>query len=148
MFEGVSMGPGALIPLVVTIALAFWTKNVIFALFIGCLVGVGLVGLDPARGFAQLAESALGNEDFIWIMLIILFIGMLFSLFKAAGVVQAFTEAVSRKVRSRRSATVLTWFMGLVIIDDYFSPLMSGVVMRPLTDVRRISRDKLAYILD
>ncbi len=149
MFESMgNYGVFSLAPLVTTIVLAFIWKDAILALFLGCTVGILMIGLDPARGFSQLAQQALGNEDFIWIALIILFIGILFGLFKRAGVIHEFVNKASAKVSSRKSAKILAWVLGLFIVDDYFSPLMTGTVMRPITDTHRISREKLAYILD
>ena len=73
--EAANYGILSLIPLALTLLLAFWKKDAVFALFMGCLSGVLLLGHDPAFGFSALAEDALGNEDFIWILLIQVFIG-------------------------------------------------------------------------
>ena len=105
-------------------------------------------GHDPAFGFSALAEEALGNEDFIWILLIQVFIGIMIAFFMKAGVVKAFAEMIAGKVKSPRSVKLATWFIGLFTIDDYMSPLLRGVVMRPLTDEMRVPREKLAFILD
>lgn len=93
-------------------------------------------------------QEALGNDDFIWLITIVIFIGIMFSFFKRAGVIKEFADRLSKKVKSRRSVKVISWILGLFIIDDYFSPLMSGVIMRPLSDKEKIPREKLAYILD
>ena len=68
--EAANYGNLSLIPLALTLLLAFWKKDAVFALFMGCLSGVLLLGHDPAFGFSALAKEALGNEDFIWILLI------------------------------------------------------------------------------
>ena len=64
------------------------------------------------------------------------------------GVVKAFAEMIAGKVKSPRSVKLATWFIGLFTIDDYMSPLLRGVVMRPLTDEMRVPREKLAFLLD
>ena len=87
MSEATNMGIISLIPLTVTLILAFWKKDAVFALFIGCLAGVLLLGKDPAFGFSSLAEKSLGNEDFIWILLIQVFIGIMIAFFMKSGVV-------------------------------------------------------------
>jgi len=92
--------------------------------------------------------EALGNEDFIWILLIQVFIGIMIAFFMKAGVVKAFAEMIAGKVKSPRSVKLATWFIGLFTIDDYMSPLLRGVVMRPLTDEMRVPREKLAFLLD
>lgn len=104
--------------------------------------------MTPAFGFSALAKEALGNEDFIWILLIQVFIGIMIAFFMKAGVVKAFAEMIAGKVKSPRSVKLATWFIGLFTIDDYMSPLLRGVVMRPLTDEMRVPREKLAFILD
>lgn len=146
--EAANYGILSLIPLALTLLLAFWKKDAVFALFMGCLSGVLLLGHDPAFGFSALAKEALGNEDFIWILLIQVFIGIMIAFFMKAGVVKAFAEMIAGKVKSPRSVKLATWFIGLFTIDDYMSPLLRGVVMRPLTDEMRVPREKLAFILD
>lgn len=148
MGDAANFGFWSLLPLLVTLVLAFKVKDAAFSLFIGCIVGVVMLGMDPAHGFNVLGQEALGNEDFIWLMTIVIFIGIMFSFFKKAGVIREFADKLSKKVKSRRSVKFISWLLGLFIIDDYFSPLMTGVIMRPLSDKEKISREKLAYILD
>ena len=148
MENSYALGIWSLLPLVITIIIAYSTKSAVFALITGCFSGVILMGFEPTYGFSNLARDALGNGDFIWICLIIMSIGILFEFYKEAGVIQEFTRRISGRFTSRRGLGFSAWLMGMVIIDDYFSPLMSGMVMRPLTDKARISREKLAFILD
>lgn len=148
MAETTNYGFWSLVPLIITLFLAFWKKDSVFALFIGCISGVVLLGMDPAFGFSSLAEEALGNEDFIWILLIQVFVGIMIAFFMKAGVVKAFAELVAGKVKSPRGVKLATWFIGLFVIDDYMSPLLRGVVIRPLTDEMHIPREKLAFLLD
>lgn len=148
MPEAANYGVLSLVPLVLTLILAFWKKDAVFALFIGCISGVLLLGMDPAFGFSALAEEALGNADFIWVLLIQVFIGIMIAFFMKAGVVKAFAELMAGKVKSPRGVKLATWFIGLFTIDDYMSPLLRGVVMRPLTDEMHIPREKLAFLLD
>lgn len=148
MPEAANYGVLSLVPLTITLALAFWKKDATFALILGCLSGVIILGMDPAFGFAALTQEALGNEDFIWILMIQVFIGVMIAFFMKAGVVKAFAELVASKVKSPRGVKFATWFIGLFTVDDYMSPLLRGVVMRPLTDEMHIPREKLSFILD
>lgn len=148
MPEAANYGLLSLIPLSITLILAFWKRDAFFALLLGCLSGVLILGMDPAFGFAALAQEALGNEDFIWILMIQVFIGVMIAFFMKAGVVKAFAELIATKVKSPRGIKFATWFIGLFTVDDYMSPLLRGVVMRPLTDEVHIPREKLAFILD
>ncbi|MDD2484493.1 MAG: Na+/H+ antiporter NhaC family protein [Eubacteriales bacterium] len=138
----------SLIPLTLTLILAFWKKDAILALFIGCLSGVLILGLNPSYGFSQLAQASLGNEDFIWILLIQVFIGIMIAFFMKAGVVHAFAKLVAAKAKTPKGVKFATWLIGLFTLDDYMSPLLRGVVMRPISDELHVSREKLSFILD
>tara|TARA_R110002096_G_scaffold367840_1_gene561126 strand:+ start:68263 stop:69693 length:1431 start_codon:yes stop_codon:yes gene_type:complete len=152
----VNYGVWSLVPLVFALVTAFWTRSAIFSLFAGCLIGVMMMGynpeasffgLDPAGGIVRLIAGSLDGE-FIRICVIIIFIGILFELFKRAGVLVAFANKVSKTGTSPKKVKFTTWLMGFFIVDDYFSPLMTGPIMRPLTDTAKVSREKLAFILD
>lgn len=152
----INFGVWALLPLILALITAFWTRSAIFSLFAGCLVGVMMMGynpdefmmgIDPAGDFVKLIAASLDGE-FIRICVIIIFIGILFELFKRAGVLVAFANKVSKTGTSPKKVKFTTWLMGFFIVDDYFSPLMTGPIMRPLTDKARVSREKLAFILD
>ncbi|USG99855.1 Na+/H+ antiporter NhaC family protein [Thermococcus argininiproducens] len=153
MFEG-GYGALSLLPVVIALALAFFTKDAIFSLFMGVLVGVVMLGfeptwLGPARGLSLLFQEALGNASFIWVASIEVFIGILIAFFLKAGVTSEFARVVSTKIKTRRQAQVMGWLLGIFIFfSDYFSPLFTGTVMRPITDKVKVSREKLAYILD
>jgi Na+/H+ antiporter NhaC len=141
-------GPLSLLPLVVTLALAFLTRSALAAMLVGCFAGTLMLGSMPGAGLSALFQSSLGNGDFIWICEIVILIGILFELFKRAGVLGALAARFSRQGSSRRAVELSAWGMGFVIVDDYFSPLLSGAVMRPMSDRARIPREKLAFILD
>lgn len=145
----VEIGFLSLLPVVVALAVAFVLKDAVISLLIGCIVGVVLAGYDPVSGLAQLLRHSLGNEDFIWVMLIELSVGILIAFYIRVGAIQAFTAWALEKVRSPRAATGFAWILGgCVFFSDYFSPLFSGPITRPLTDRHKVSREMLAYILD
>lgn len=148
MPEAANYGIISLVPLTVTLLLAFWKKDAILALLAGCITGVLILGMDPAFGLSALTQEALGNEDFIWVLSIQIFIGIMIAFFMKAGVVDAFANFIADKVTSPRGIKAATWFIGLFTVDDYMSPLLRGVIMRPLTDKEKIPREKLAFILD
>ncbi len=143
------LGILSLAPVVVALILAFKTKNAVFSLLVGCIVGVVLTGLDPATGLAELFQNALGNRDFIWVMMIEVAVGIMVAFYLRAGVISAFSDWASKRIRTRRAASGFGWLMGIfVFFSDYFSPIFSGPVVRPLTDKHKISREMLAYLLD
>jgi Na+/H+ antiporter NhaC len=104
MEAAISFGVWSLVPLVFALVTAFWTRSAIFSLFAGCLIGVmmmgfdpaaSLYGIDPAGGLVKLMAASLDGE-FIRICVIIIFIGILFELFNRAGVLLAFANKVSK----------------------------------------------------
>jgi len=149
MSEVTNYGIISLIPVFLTLFLAFKTKDAVFALIIGCISGVVISGVDPATGLSKLFQNALGNADFIWVMMIEVAIGIMIAFYFRVGAISAFADWAVTKIRSRRSATGFTWLLGIFIFfSDYFSPLFSGPIARPLTDKYKVSREKLAYLLD
>jgi len=144
-----NLGIISLLPVVLALILAFKTKDAVFSLLIGCTVGVVISGSDPATGLANLFQTALGNRDFIWVMTIEIAVGILIAFYLRAGVIAAFTEWASDKIRTRRAASGFGWLMGIfVFFSDYFSPLFGGPIAKPLTDRHKVSREMLAYLLD
>ena len=139
----------SLVPVVLALILAFKTKDAVFSLIVGCLVGVVIAGFDPATGLSKLFQTALGNGDFIWVMMIEIAVGIMVAFYLRAGVIGAFADWAGTRIRSRRAASGFGWLMGICIFfSDYFSPLFSGPIARPITDKHKVSREMLAYLLD
>lgn len=138
----------SLSPLFATLLVAFVTRSALIALLLGTFIGTLLLGAAPGVGLNELFQASLGNADFIWICQIVILIGVLFELFKRAGVLTKLATKWAAGEGSRRRVALSAWAMGFVIVDDYFSPLLTGAVMRPMSDRARIPREKLAFILD
>ncbi|WP_442872087.1 Na+/H+ antiporter NhaC family protein [Agathobaculum sp. NTUH-O15-33] len=140
-----------LLPPIIAIALALITKEVYSSLLIGILTGALLFsGFHPLHAlettFTVMGDKLGGNIN-ICIFLVLL--GILVSLVTKSGASRAYGEWAVRKIKSRRGASFATSFLGMFIfVDDYFNCLTVGTVMRPVTDKYRISRAKLAYIID
>ena len=139
----------SLAPALIALILAFVTKDALFSILIGVLVGIAITGQNLITGFTGICQSALGNADFIWVISIEIFIGMMIAFFQKSGAIQAFSAIVTKHNLKRRGAQVLSWLLGIFIFfSDYFSPLYVGTVMRGITDKAKVSREKLAYICD
>ncbi|MBO8154563.1 Na+/H+ antiporter NhaC family protein [Thermovirga sp.] len=142
-------GALSLVPVILALILAFRTKDAVFSLLIGCIVGVVIAGFDPATGLSKLFQKALGNGDFIWVVMIEIAVGIMVAFYLRAGVIASFAEWASTKIKTRRAASGFGWLLGIFIFfSDYFSPLFSGPIARPLTDKYKVSREMLAYLLD
>ncbi|MGY8796120.1 MAG: hypothetical protein ACKVJN_13545, partial [Woeseiales bacterium] len=144
----INWGLWSMLPLVLTLMLAFVSRSALIAMMVGTFVGTLMLGSAPGVGLNQLFQASLGNGDFIWICEIVILIGILFELFKRAEVLPALAKRMSSESGGRRKVELSAWGMGFVIVDDYFSPLLTGAVMRPMSDRVQIPREKLAFILD
>lgn len=142
-----TMGWISLIPIMLAIVLALWTKNTVASLTVACIVGSLLAG-NGIWGFTNLLQSSLGNEDFVWAALNILLFGVLVSYYENSGAIDGFTRVMNSKNFSRKGVQVMAWALGLFCFADSMSPLFVGSVMRRLSDKARISREKLSYIAD
>ena len=146
-------GLWGLIPPVLTIALAFITKDVVISLFLGILSGTLIVaGGNPFAALVNLSDVVAGSLNDGWNIRIFLFcalLGGLVGLLSKTGAAKAFGRWAASRVRTGKASLLMTWMFGLIIfIDDYFNSLAVGTVMRPITDKNGIPRAKLAYILD
>ena len=142
----------SLLPPVIAIVLALITKEAYSALFIGVLVG----GLFTC-GFAPVATlDTILNDGLIaaiaanaGIFLFLVLLGIIVSLVNAAGGSAAFGRWAETHIKTHAGAQLATFVLGILIfIDDYFNCLTVGSVMRPVTDGHKISRPKLAYLID
>ncbi|MDY4575552.1 MAG: Na+/H+ antiporter NhaC family protein, partial [Intestinibacter sp.] len=148
-----------LIPPIVAIVLAFVTKNVVVSLALGILSGgiiLNFAGFNIfytiVQAFLDLVNRAVGSLADPWnagIILQVLAIGGVINLVSKMGGAKAIAEALSKKAKSARSAQIITWFAGLLVFfDDYANSLIIGPMMRPVTDGMKISRERLAFIID
>ncbi|MCL1809704.1 MAG: transporter [Clostridiales bacterium] len=148
MEEIVSYGILSIVPALLAVTLAFITKEAIFSLLIACITGVFILG-DGLFGITSLIERACGNEDFLWVLLIEVFVGVLIAFFQISGSTEDFSNFLGNRAASRKKVQIMGWCLSLFIFfSDYFSPLFVGNVMRNLTDKAKVSREKLAYLCD
>ena len=141
----------ALVPPIVAIALALWTKEVYLSLLIGILSGALLFTkfhiLAATQTMIEVMNWKIGDN--VNILLFLVFLGIIVALITKSGASQAYGDWASRKIKSQRGALFSTMLLGVVIfVDDYFNCLTVGTVMRPVTDKYKVSRAKLAYIID
>lgn len=144
----------ALVPPIVAIVLALITKEVYSSLFVGILVGGLFYSGFSFEGtithiFNDGFVSVLSDAYNVGIIIFLVILGAMVCLMNRAGGSAAFGEFARRKIKSRTGAQLTTVFLGvLIFIDDYFNCLTVGSVMRPVTDEHKVSRAKLAYLID
>lgn len=141
----------SLVPAIIAIVLALVTKEVYFSLFMGILSGaLFFANFNPVTATTTIFEvmtSKIGGNAYILIFLVVL--GMVVALMTKAGGSAAYGNWASKRIKTKRGASLATGGLGvLIFIDDYFNCLTVGSVMRPVTDKFGISRAKLAYIID
>lgn len=163
----------SLLPPIVAIGLALITKEVYSSLFIGILTGGFLYAVSETyisqiianegvfsavgAGFTKMFNSVV-NEGLIaniadsynvGILVFLVVLGSIVVLMNKAGGSRAYGEWAAKHIKTRAGATLSTFVLGvLIFVDDYFNCLTVGSVMRPVTDKHKISRAKLAYIID
>lgn len=140
----------SLIPPVVVMAVAIWLKRPILALVVGAVVG--LLMLSPAESltsFSEIALKVMQDETIGWLILVCGGFGALIGLLIHTGGALAFGRFGSTMAKGPRSSMTMTFGLGLIIfIDDYLNALSVGEAMKRVTDKYKISRQKLAYIVD
>ena len=147
----------AVVPAILAIAAALLFRQVIVALFLGVWAGAWIVSGDLAFGwftglFATIQTyvlAALADSDHAAIIIFTLMIGSTVGLIQRNGGTAAIVEVATRWARSAGRGQLATALLGTaVFFDDYANTLIVGGTMRPITDRLRVSREKLAYIVD
>ncbi len=144
----------ALVPPIVAIVLALITKEVYSSLFIGILVGGLFYSGFSFEGtlthiFNNGFVAVLSDSYNVGILIFLVILGAMVSLMNRAGGSAAFGHYAKEKIRTRAGAQLATVALGvLIFIDDYFNCLTVGSVMKPVTDEHKVSRAKLAYLID
>lgn len=144
----------ALVPPVMAIALALFTKEVYSSLFFGIIAGGFLYsGMNFEKAVNHIFEdgliAVLSDESNVGIIIFLVILGIMVCLMNRAGGSAAFGQFAADKIKGRAGAQLSTILLGvLIFIDDYFNCLTVGSVMRPVTDKFKVSRAKLAYLID
>ncbi len=144
----------SLLPPLIAIALALISRQVILSLLLGVWVGaLVLTDGNPLAAFQRVGDTfmvdALADRSHAAILLFSTTLGGMVGVLSRCGAMAGVVIALSRRVRNRRGGQTATAAMGLAIFfDDYANTLLVGNTMRPLTDRLRISREKLAYLVD
>ncbi len=163
-----------IVPPLLTIALAIITRRVVVSLLLGVIAAIAILLPTPAEqrqtwgdAFSwsrylsesgttltlELTENHLwgsfADEDHLRVFLFTVLLGMQIALIHRSGGMQGIVRWSTPFARTRRGGQALTWLLGLIIfIDDYANTLLLGSTMRPITDRLKISREKLAFLVD
>ena len=157
--NSVRFGILTLLPPLIAIALAFITKETVLSLFIGVFVGEFMLCVNDlnilnsaVHAFLAIGHEVIGCMSDPWnagIILQCLLIGGVIQLITKMGGAQALANTFAKRADTPRKAQLITWFLGLcVFFDDYANSLIIGPIMRPVMDKLKVSRQKLAFIVD
>jgi Na+/H+ antiporter NhaC len=144
----------SLLPVLLTLAVALAARNVLVGLFTGVFVGVAMLGQGTLAGFLPMLIKEhlvpeVADSYNASVLVLLAFIGGFVKLVESSGGGAAFARAATRWVASRARAQIGAWLGGIMIFfSDLGTPLIVGPVFQPLTDRLRVSRQKLAFILD
>ncbi|WP_024858014.1 Na+/H+ antiporter NhaC family protein [Ruminococcus albus] len=147
----------SLLPPIVAIGLALMTKEVYSSLFVGILTGGLLYSITEHSGFSGMFNAVvkdgiianIADSYNVGILLFLVVLGTIVVLMNKAGGSRAYGEWASKHIKTRSGACLSTFLLGVIIfVDDYFNCLTVGSVMRPITDKHKVSRSKLAYLID
>ena len=151
--EEAGFGWLSVLPPVLAIGLALATRQVIVALLLGVWLGAAIAEGNPATAFLRVGDKyltgALADASHASIILFSSILGGMVGVLSRSGATEGIVHWLSSRITDRRGGMVSTAVMGtLVFFDDYANTLLVGSTMRPLTDRLRISREKLAWLVD
>ena len=144
----------SLLPIVLTIILAMWLKNISIALFVGAFAGLLIMsGGNPVTAImSYVIDHLVPNMVDSYcaeVLILLIFIGGFVKLLEVSGGAHAFAASVTKFVNTRAKAQMAGWFAGIIVFfSDIGSPIIAGPIVQPLTDKMKVSREKLAWILD
>ncbi|OEH93614.1 Na+/H+ antiporter NhaC family protein [Bacillus solimangrovi] len=148
----------SLLPPLLTISMIIITKRLLLSLGTGILVGALMLNQwNPIASVKQIFNIAIGlfyadggiNTWYVYILLFLFLLGMITAAISIAGGTRAFGEWGQKRIKSKFGAQLFAIILGIMIFfDDYFNSLVTGKVSKPITDRYRVSRSKLAYLID
>lgn len=152
----------SVLPPILVVVLAVCTRNIIFSLLMGIIFGLGIFGFTAPAGVLsgtnvldmtiyglKMTVDSVGTTRNLLLIFFLIALGGLIAILTAAGCANSFSASAVRLIRGKRSAEGFTFVLGCAIfIDDYFNAITVGNVMVPITDKFKISRAKLAYLID
>lgn len=146
-------GALAIIPPLVVIILAILLRTSFEPLLIGCVVGFIIIGFhDHTNFFSDFIAAlykVLEDESTVWVILVCGLYGSLIGLMVRSGGAMKFGEDMLTRIKTKRTALMGTWLLGLFIfLDDYLSALTVGITMKKITDHFKVPREYLAYIVN
>lgn len=137
----------SLIPPILTLVIALWSKNIMLALFLGitsCAIYSGGAGFLSLIFDKYIYDGIVSNADMFIYMIVF---GAFMAAIKRGGGFAAFGSFADKHLDSPKKSKLVTWLLSGIVINQGFGTIGVGSIMRPITDKQKISREKLGYIL-
>lgn len=141
----------ALVPPILAIVISLITKEVNLSLFVGIIVGALLYTGGNLFSSATVTFDIMSNkvQGNMGVLIFIILLGMIVHLMNLSGATHRYALWASKRLKTKKQTLLATMALGIIVfVDDYFNCLTVGTVMRPITDRHKVSREKLAYIID
>ncbi|SIP89632.1 Na+/H+ antiporter NhaC family protein [Marinobacterium stanieri] len=140
----------SIMPAILTLCVAVYSKRSLEAIFAGIIAGLILLNpMEVVTGLGDLSINVVMNETIAWIVLVCGMMGGLINILERGGSVVSFGEILARRIKTKRGTMLTTCSLGIMVfIDDYLNSLAVSASMKTLTDKYKISREKLAYLVD
>ena len=142
-----------LVPILLVLGLALWTKSTFISILGGVVAAyIMLANFNPVDGFMGFIDGfyvTATDDGTVWVLLVVALFGALIALMQDSGGVLGFSSITQKLLKTRKSALMGTWVLGIIIfVDDYLNCLAVGAAVRDLTDEHRVPREMLAYIVN
>jgi len=144
--ENPYFGVWSIVPALVAVIFAFITREALFSLLIAALAGIFIQG-KGFWGLSGLFTKALGNGDFIWVVLIEVFIGILVAFFLKTGSTKEFTRVVGNKITGRKKVQILAWFLGMFIFFTLITTWVGAELSYIQDGIKQLNLNETPYIV-
>ena len=148
--QGTEWGAVSLLPTLLVLAVAIYSRKPFESLLTGAFAGLIMLQQDNLiTPFSEHLSAVMANETIVWVVLVCGLMGGLIVLLEMSGCIGSFSTWLQGKIKTERQSLLTTFFIGLVVfIDDYLNCLAVSSSVKKLTDYYKVSREKLAYIID
>ncbi len=148
-----NFGFWSLVPVLVIIIFALWTKDTFISILVGVTVAFLMVAkgnpLTAFNGFLEGLYKIMTSQNTAWVLLVCALFGSLIMLVTEAGGAMGFSNLAEKVLKTRKAAMLGTWVLGIIVcVDDYLNSLAVGAAVRKVTDRERVSREMIAYIVN
>ena len=148
-----TFGQWSLVPVVLILIFALWTKDTFVSLLVGIAAGFLMISgghpIQAFNGFMDALYTVMTDSNTAWVLMICALFGSVIMLINESGGVLGFSHLAEKWLKTRNSTMIGTWILGMIVfVDDYLNCLAVGAAVRKIADKHRISREMIAFIVN